>query len=58
MKICYNISKSILINKWGKESEESWNIDYLSSLKESFIPNFIYPYFEKDIDYSNKNYII
>ena len=57
--IYHNISKSILINKWGKEAEESWNIDYLSSLTESFIPNFIYyPYFEKDINYSNKNYII
>jgi hypothetical protein len=55
----HNISKNILINKWGEKSELSWNVDYLSSLTKSFIPNFIYyPYFEKDIDYSDKNYII
>jgi hypothetical protein len=55
----HNISKNILINKWGEKSELSWNTDYLSSLTKSFIPNFIYyPYFEKDIDYSDKNYII
>lgn len=55
----HNISKSILINKWGSEAEESWNVDYLSSLTKSFIPNFIYyPYFEKDIDYNDKNYIM
>jgi hypothetical protein len=57
--VYHNISKNILINKWGEKSEESWNVDYLSSLTKSFIPNFIYyPYFEKDIDYSDKNYII
>lgn len=55
----HNISMNILINKWGIESEKPWNVDYLSTLSSSNIPNFIYyPYFEKDIDYSNKNYII
>jgi hypothetical protein len=57
--IYHNISKNILISKWGDDSEKSWSVDYLSSLTKSFIPNFIYyPYFEKDIDYSDKNYII
>lgn len=64
--IKYNhISKSILLAKWGESIDRlskdiGWNpeLEYLSTLSASKIANFIYyPYFEKDIDLTGKNYI-
>lgn len=54
----HDISCKILKSKWGENSEKAWDLNYLNTLNISNIPNFIYyPYFEKDIDLSNKNYI-
>ena len=55
----HSISKSVLIRKWGEESEKSWDINFFNTLSYSNIPNSIlYPYFECDIDLNGKNYII
>jgi hypothetical protein len=59
------ISRSILLAKWGDSIDRlsksiGWNpeLEYLSTLSASRIPNFVYyPYFEKDIDLAGKNYI-
>jgi hypothetical protein len=62
----HHISKNILLAKWGNSIDKlskniGWNseLEYLSTLSSSKIPNFIYyPYFEKDIDLEGKYYII
>ena len=58
-EIYHEISKNILIHKWGQESI-NWNIEYLNGISKSNIQNYIYyPYFEKDIyDLKGKNYLI
>ena len=55
----HEISKNILINKWGQESM-NWNLEYLNGISKSNIQNYIYyPYFEKDIyNLKEKNYLI
>ena len=55
----HEISKNILINKWGQESM-NWNLEYLNGISKSNIQNYIYyPYFEKDVyDLKEKNYLI
>jgi hypothetical protein len=55
----HEISKNILINKWGQQSM-NWNVEYLDSISNSNIQNYIYyPYFEKDIyNLKEKNYLI
>jgi len=62
----HSISRKILLAKWGDETDKlnkqiGWapELERLEKLKTSKIPNFVYyPYFEKDIDFSGKNYII
>lgn len=62
----HSISRNILRLKWGNtidnlNKQTGWveELKYLSTINESKIPNFIYyPYFEKDIDLTNKNYIL
>lgn len=62
----HSISRNILFAKWGHQvdrltKEKGWDseLQYLSELGASKIPNFVYyPYFEKDIDLSGKNYIV
>lgn len=64
-KIHHSISRNVLLAKWGDhidklQRETGWTkeLEYLSNLKVSMIPNFVYyPYFEKDVDLSEKNYI-
>ena len=58
----HHISRKILQEKWGNIEhlfmENTWK-EYFSNFISSKISNFIYyPYFEKDINYSNKNYTI
>jgi hypothetical protein len=58
----HEISKNILIHKWGQESLHNtcWDFEYLNSINKCNIENYIYyPYFEKDIyDLKGKNYLI
>lgn len=55
----HDISKNILINKWGQESV-SCEFNFFDRIERSNIQNYIYyPYFEKDIyDLKGKNYLI
>jgi hypothetical protein len=61
----HGISRSVLLAKWGNSIDRlstdiGWDheLEYLSTLTASRIPNFVYyPYFEKDIDLAGKNYI-
>lgn len=54
----HNISRNILINKWGPQCID-WNINYLSTLTRSSLCNFVYyPYFECDVNMADKNYLI
>ena len=55
----HEISKNILINKWGQESV-TCDFQFFDKISKSNICNYIYyPYFEKDIyDLKEKNYLI
>ena len=54
----HSISRNVLFAKWG-DAAEPWNTSKLDEINKSNILNFIYyPYFEKDIDTTNKNYMV
>jgi hypothetical protein len=55
----HEISKNILIHKWGQESV-TCDFQFFDKISKSNIQNYIYyPYFEKDIyDLKEKNYLI
>ena len=58
-EIYHEISKNILINKWGQESV-TCDFQFFDKISKSNIQNYIYyPYFEKDVyDLKEKNYLI
>lgn len=54
-KYLWSYHKHLFKTKWGDFPEERWGESY--NVPDCNITNFVlYPYFEKDIDMSNKNY--
>jgi len=51
-----NYTHNLFIKKWGIDPQP-WNTENMSVIEKSIIENYIlYPYFEKDINLTNKNY--